>query len=751
MDPTTPPGFGSIAKEGAQMRGLFKMTRFPFYAAVLLLAFAPLQGVSNAQQESGDHGYAEVGLRQFVGDRASSKFSEYRDLPKGFFIKRFDFRLNSLFGGKHYFSYRSRETLEKDQTHLVTFGMYGKYQGQFLWDQTPHYFSNTVRFLYNETAPGVYTLPLATRARLQTTPADFSSFLAGAQPFNPRLRRDSGLGNFVYTPNGDWTFRFSYSREKQTGTRPFGTTTNGFTNGVELPEPIDYRTQLVEASAEYVQPRWTFQIGYKGSFFQNNIGQLVWDNPFRTSDLVNRASTGRIDLYPDNSAHYLTIAGAVNISKTTRFMASILWGWMRQNDPFLPFTTNTAILNVPALPAASLNGKKDTLAMNYTLSTKAIPFFPITVRYKSYDYDNDTDPITFPGYVVADGNLSTVVRRSTPYAYKKKEFDANVSWTFLKNSSFTMGYDWERMDREHRNVDKSDEHSVGFSLDLIPKKWVLFRTSYRHSNRRPATYEESEFSFPNGEPANSLPDLQDLRRFDQAARVRDRGEILLQIDPLSSLSLAASYGTGQNNYTRSLYGMLKDINYNYSFDISYSPHSAIVLFGDYTREKYTAGMRSRQRNPPAGANPANDSPNNDWVRDMRDFSDTWDVGASSNLFNNRVQLEGFYSLSAGTGRVRTQALGSPSIPGFLVTTAQNYPNTSNRMHQVVASVRFKFGELYPKFEYRFEKYQRNDYQIGGISPFMGLIDGGASTSAYLGADVPGYRVHILAASIGFRF
>ena len=137
---------------------------------------------------------------------------------------------------------------------------------------------------------------------------------------------------------------------------------------------------------------------------------------------------------------------------------------------------------------------------------------------------------------------------------------------------------------------------------------------------------------------------------------------------------------------------------------------------------------------------------------MRDLVDTWGAGLLGSVFKNRVSFETFYSLSAAKGSILTRALGSPSIPGFLVTTARDYPDTNNRFHHVVGSLKFHLSEkLYPKFEYRYEKYSRTDFQIDRISPYMVPLDHSTSTSIFLGADVPGYKAHTVAFALEYRF
>ncbi|MBI4483162.1 MAG: MtrB/PioB family decaheme-associated outer membrane protein [Acidobacteria bacterium] len=721
-------------------------------AILLVVLFRPGETLY-AQEGEGERGRIEIGIRQIFGDHSSSKFNEYRHIPQGFFIQQFELNLPNLLNDKFFFNFQSRETLERDQSYLLDLGAYRKYRLELAWDQTPHVFTNTAKSFFVESSPGVFTAPAPLRSRLQSQPADLSALLEGARPLNLSLRRNAGRGTLTYTPASDWTLQFQYSREKQTGVRPFGTTTNSFTNTIELPEPIDYRTHQVKAGAEYANQRAGVQASYSGSIFHNEISTLVWDNPFRLTDAVGGGSRGRLDLYPDNAAHNLSFAGALNISPSTRLIVSVVPGWMRQNDTFLPFTVNTAIPDVPSLPATSLNGKKQTLSMNYTLMSRAVPALPLTLRYRSYDYNNDTPSLIFSRYVGTDGSLSAagIARRNLPYAYDRKNLGFDASWEFLKKSSLKFLYEWERFDREHRDVERSNEHTVGASLDLNPRQWVLFRTSYKRSERDPEHYEANEESFPLGEGPTALGQLHGLQKLDEASRGRDRAEALIQIYPADTVTFAASYGTTQDDYNESTHGLLKDINHNYTFELTYTPRPEISFFSEYTREKFKYRQRSRQRVPPTATAPANDSPNNDWETHRRDLVDTWAAGVNGSIID-KLTFDAFYSLSAAKNSIFTRALGSARIPGFLVTTAQDYPDTSNRLHQVVASIKVRLGALYPKFEYRYEKYDRIDFQLERLGQYLN-IDPSTATSIFLGigADIPGYNAHIAAVSLEYRF
>src|SRR5262249_18524600 len=151
----------------------------------------------------------------------------------------------------------------------------------------------------------------------------------------------------------------AYGREHESGTRPLGeifntspsaSLTGGY--GVEGPEPIDYFTDTTRVMSEFARRGVGIQVGYSGSYFSNNTRTLTFDNPFRTTDCVQPTgctsqtqgpATGLVDLYPDNHASYFNFAGSLQLPFRLYLIASIAAGWLRQNDPFVPYTTNSIL------------------------------------------------------------------------------------------------------------------------------------------------------------------------------------------------------------------------------------------------------------------------------------------------------------------------------------------------------------------------------------------------------------------------
>lgn len=742
------------------------------FTVLTLLACVFLVSAAFAQQETKEGqeavtGTVEIGVRQVVGDvygrpdlafkplLGTSRYNEYRATPNGFFVQKFNFYAENLFGTNNYAEVRGRDGLERDQAYLATVGQYGKYKLQFRYDQTPHIFTNTARTWFNNPAPGVYTLPTLVRNTLLATPsagipAAMNTFLGDARFVDMSLRRNMATGSLAITPTDNLTFGFQYSRETQNGLRPIGVHffASPSTISTEVPEAINYNTQEIKAGAEYAKKSWGVQFNYLGSLFQNNVGQLLVDNPFYATNVVSDYTTyAQMDLYPDNNAHSFNFSGATDLGKYVRVMASITPGFMHQNDKFVPGTTNPLIVGMNPLPATSLDGKKQTLAMNYTATSRPYKNLELTARYRQYDYNNDT-PMRFFSTVQADSATADhgpVVHENEAYGYNRKTIEFTGTYLFAKKNLAKIGYEWEGMDREHRDVAHSTENSVFALVDLNPAKMVNFRLSYRHSNRDPEQYVATEEA-----------QLAAARRFDESARLRDRVEASVEITPMDKFSFGATYGTTQDNYDRPdatnpvVYGLLKDIGYNYGVDFTYAPVAEFSMFGEYSRERYKTRMRSRQRSFPV--TPANDLANNDWASSSNDRIDTYTTGFDVYLAKRKMTLTSYYSLSDARGSILNRALGDRTLPGFVVTSIMDFPNTTSRLHQVVTAMKFRLTErISPKFEYRFDRYDRVDFQTDKMNLYMFPIDSGSRQMSYLGADTPSYKGHYVAATLEYRF
>jgi hypothetical protein len=757
---------------------------------------------------------------------STSKYQEYRDLRNGFFVRKIDVVFDNVLKSKSYVSLQSQKTIYRDQSYLATFGQYGRFKIQFRYDEIPHIYTNTSRTLFTTTSPGMWTFPAAIRAQLQNTlPVDLPSVLAGtginsqlgvvtnSTFITPSIIRKAGTGlvSFDVTPNLNLFGLFS--RESQNGFRPIGlimnsspsaSATSGF--GVELPETISYYNNFARVGGEYGNHHAAIQLAYVGSFLEENIPSMTWQNPFLLTQPagpagISNPATGRMTLYPSNQAQYLDFAGAANLNKYVRLLASINPGWLRQDQLFLPYTTNPAItgcggvLGAPctttaSLPAPTLDGRKNTLAMNYTLVTLPWKAVQVKAAYRHYDYNNDTPVRTF---TPVEGDAASPIVpgiQNTPFGFNRKTFDLNGNLFFAKKSSVKLGYQAEWMDRQHRDVEHSLEHTFLGALDLEHGDNLLLRLSYRHQIRTPEQYQDEASSDPvTGAPisCNSASpvfteDQRCSRRFDEAHRVRDRADALLEYTPADKVTFTAFGGTTQDDYNQRgnsnspsplnfltgasattnpyyLYGILKDISYNWGFSGDFALTREVSLFAEYSREHNYRRMISRNRTPAGGGQTiltcaGCDTANNDWESTTPEKVDIWTAGADTYL-GKKAYFTVYYSLSAGRSDTLSHFLGINGVsPGSGVdcsnlaitspcqfklvgtSAAVNYPGSVSRQHEVVGIFKYKLtNNLMPKFEFRYSQFDNQDFQTTPMTQYHGCASAAPPALANPGCPI----------------
>jgi MtrB/PioB family decaheme-associated outer membrane protein len=726
-------------------------------SAVILLAVVPgyTQIVTTAN--------ATLGARQFSGTLNSSKFTEYRELPSGLFMNVFsvnfmkeDYRNFLLLWGSH--------VGQRDQNIAAQMGVQGSFKLELEWDQTPHNYTNTARTVFSGTGSGELVMPALVRNRIRTiqatdinpgvpgvqfdTAAVSSLILGTARGVEMMSRRDRGKIALSYSPTERVDINLQYTNERRSGTKPLGG--NFSFNPIELVEPTDYRTHEALASVEYARKNWNLQLGYSASIFKNNVDVLVWDNPFREVDAVGAGSRGRLDLYPDNTAQKVSFSGAANLPFSTRFMTSVSYGWRKQDDPFIPYTINTALTtaaNFPTLPAQSLNGKVGTTLINLSLVNRFFSSVWFTARFRSFNYDNQSPSLIFPSYVQTDNSITNVQRGNVPIGYKKTNALVDATLRFVSHLSLKLGYERENWDRENRDAEKTHEDIYKASLDYTPRSWLLLRTSYSFGAKKTPHYDWEEVAhvaFPAGEPAGTLGQLPQLRKFDMATRDRNRANILAQVTPSDVLAFTGSFGLANDDFKESLYGLLWSKSNTFSVDVSYNPTSDLALFASYTRENFKYATKSRQRVPQVGTTRANDTTNNDWSSDLEDLVNTFGFGFSWSVVPEQVDFSLDFSLSDGRGTIATRALGNPADPRFLVTSAQNYPDTRSILRQMRASVGYKLTDHFtPRLEYRFEGYSESYFNQDVMEPYMVPVDPASSGGVFLGARQPRYSAHMI--------
>ncbi|MFN2515532.1 MAG: MtrB/PioB family outer membrane beta-barrel protein [Pyrinomonadaceae bacterium] len=655
------------------------------------------------------HAIIEVGgqIREIQGGH-TAKFEETRDVPKGFFIPKLKLVYNSA-DSPYFLALKGLEILERDQRFTVDGGRIGKYRTQFVWDQVPHSFGSGQSFL-QQTAPGVYQVSPTLRARLQALSTPEARILPTAElprvvrqelqtaPITDvRLRRDQAIFRQSYQPSDKVELHAQFSWLRNRGSRPMSAGTfvrrpvpsppltdiGGAWEGIgqEFLEPLDQRTTELKVGAQFHGKRWSAGVDYDLSLFRNRIGSLIFENPFRVTDeegcrpnpanpaaptcgASNRFRMVRwqTDLDPNNDSHTISVWAKVDLTPQTQFRGLFSLAYWTQNDDFVPWTLNTAIVprhwdaaspvtnptDVSQLPASSPNAKMRNITQEYALVNRRKKF-TFTGQYRSQSLDNQTPEIVFPGYAAfgdttwraAATDFYNLPIENLDWDFRHQNVEAGFQWDVLEQLTWKMDYEWEIWNRKFRDVNRNNEHSIRTRLDFEtilsggrkntgatpavepkPVTTLRLKLDYRYSNRRALVYNTQPLSF-NANLAGSPPggvtsawevtrftvmnvgvpmEFNLLRRYDENDRIRNDGSLTLELLRGPSTSFSASYRYLGDEHDKNFYGRLFN---RFSFvdaQFSHAFENGSFLYANYSRETNSFAYRDLAHllpNPPA--------------------------------------------------------------------------------------------------------------------------------------------------------
>ena len=452
----------------------------------------------------------------------SSKFEEYRLVPKGMSMPIFSVRGShdgndfAVFG----------ENISRADQRYSGYGNVAWLGVTFDYNQIPHNMGFNGRTLFSETAPGVWSISDTLRGSLgnavDAVPVPARNYPFYANLLAPTIGSASSVDVSGLRQHGDITvdlggnmpfdLAFTYMRDVKSGTRGAsgGDIVSVATTAVDVLEPLNEVTQDFGI-------RWAYNVvrvanvyaTFNRNVYNNRVDALIIDNPFRATDraYVSTAVPGgpaqvRFSADPDNEANRGAFGAMFKFKRQTRITADLAFGSWTQNADFLPFTINSAIFtptgaaaNDPSLlPRRSLDGKINTTTLNFTFSSRPVDNLGVRLRYRSYDLTNKTTAIDWTGGSTSgDPDRTWGAEEATadaPFGYAT----ANLYDTTTKRFEAQVGYDIQdltlegsfrnsQFDRTHREATSGDDTGYAFAAVYRAREWMQLRGVVDRSKR----------------------------------------------------------------------------------------------------------------------------------------------------------------------------------------------------------------------------------------------------------------------------
>lgn len=707
------------------------------------------------------------------GAEDSAKAQEFRDLEGGLAVGVDAF----LRDRRNYVRLTGRHLGLRDQDAKLEWRRPGLLVARADFSQIPHNFAFGATSLYQGVGTGDLTIDDEIQATLQGS-TDFVDAAVRARdaverfgrPVDLRHRRDRTGLRVDFVPTELWALTFQLKDESRVGTRPWSAGF-GLRSAVEIPWPLDWNTEDLRVGFEYFGATrgLLFSGEYRHQTFTNDISSVRFDNPYRLTDssagnpqnqtFADGPSSGLIDLYPDNEHEQLTLTAVKrDLPKRTTLMATVSWGSSDQDDPLVPFTTNTAVVpgatqdppfdfSDPAnLPLTSANAAVDTRLVHLRLTSRPLDFLDVRAQIRDYDLDNESALIEIPGFVPEDALFRTS-RSPTglinlPIAHAETTTELEAGFRLPKRTKLSLLWKRQETDREFREVERATEETFKLSFDAKPASWVEVRASLLLADREISDYvfdqffERQNINVPRANPL--------LRKFLQAARERDRVQLLAHFHPTETLSLSTQWILGTDDYTESPLGMTGDDHRLLSFDLTWMPTPRVALYGAWSVEKNEVALVGREWFIGAPSDPLSNAPELDdpsnWRAATEDEIDTIGFGLEADLIPDRLRFEVAFSWSESDGRIDYQSpVGPPSLDLNAFVPAPFEEVDDVRFWNLNPELEYTFGDhLALTLAYARERYDIEDFNLEGFSLVPIDTEGATNGAIFMGTQFTDY-------------
>jgi MtrB/PioB family decaheme-associated outer membrane protein len=544
-------------------------------------------------------GQVDFGARLTGVSGDPARYQRFRDLRDGPTVDRFRYERDTSAWA---FAAAMDHVGYRDQRYAATVERYGSVTASFEWNQIPLFYSADTRTPYREASDGTFRLNDSIRGAVQGGTGTTALFIPESTLFDLRSRRDVANARLSYRVAPPIDLRVSFTSTARTGAQAWGTTF-GQSNAIELPAPVDHRTNDLNATAEWSTERAMARVAYDGSWFANAVETLVWDNPLRLTDLAASPAQGRMALWPDSTAHTISATGSVGLPAQSRAFAYVSVGSWLQDQAILPFTINSAIAPIPlARPTAEAEAR--IVSMQYRLTSRPSPRVWLNGQFRLYDYENRTPHFAVDQFVRADSAVAaSLTGGNEPFGYTRQFVDLDASFTPWRYAALRLGYGREHDDRTFRFLDETTEQVIRASIDSSGLAWGTVRVQYDRAVRTGDGLDEEAFS--------DIGEQVSLRQFDISDRQRDRVSAIMQWLPIDTVGLSGSLGVGNERRPDAAFGLQDNDLQFYTVGLDLTPRDELSVGATYGFERYATVQGSRQANP----GPQFDDPTRDWSTD----------------------------------------------------------------------------------------------------------------------------------------
>lgn len=724
---------------------------------LVMMTAIMIQGTQSfAEIKLGDFGinsYVEGGANLTNGaDRASSKFTEYKDLKNSLLLNLgIDADKDS-----YHINFTGSNVGLGDQSYSLSGGRYGLMNYKIIYDTNLH------NYAFNTLSP--YSGLGGTALTIDSTVTHSNTATWNLGYKYSQSRKTIGAEATYNPESAPYYITLGYHQLAQSGSRPFWgqSSVSGY---VEIPEPIDYKTNNVSLGLGYRSDSWWIHMENLYSTFSNANSLMTFQDTglgvSATAVYQNSTFNSFLTLPPNNTYLKSAVTATVKdlpFESHLNFRASVA----KLTNSVDVKNTGTFSNKVGAvttyydnqpiqLSEPVFKGNLTYGGMNLALSSNPIHGLDTKVYYNFLKKWNESNEIAFSTLdlngAVKAGSDGTTAFVNELFGYYKHNYGLDVGYKLPFKTKMDVSYEKLTLHRHPRPDapgNSDDILSVGLKnkyLDMLTVK-LGYKKLWR-------TQEASEYANAgtNGATSSTSQDPQYtwrfVRRYDATDKKQDTIRLGVDLEPIHNLELALEGSYKRNDYGAVVLGREIDFGKQVNADISYTMPKwfKVSVSGNYGEDNYKSNHFWMTRYNVSGASkswPSTQDPTKGgtdysafpWSAEVSDT--TWGGGASIDVpVMDKLEIGIGYAAQRAKGKVNffgNIPTSAPPNDGATTNTTTQPPAFQNiddfdsyQLQSITAKAKYQLMEnLSIGVAYTYEKFDYQDCIMNGYQYYDAL-------------------------------
>jgi MtrB/PioB family decaheme-associated outer membrane protein len=677
---------------------------------------------------------------------SKAKFGEYTD-PDSAITGGVEVNADAENG---FVTFNAGDIGEDTQSYKTEVGQYGKFKLGAFYNEIQHNNTFDARTFYSGAGTNQLTSPL-NGIRWATAPAPAT----WTNTFDYEVSRNqygAGLKVDLLKP---FFANFSVSREDREGLRPIGAGNTRY--AAELPEPVDYQTDLMQAELGYGKDPYFVSAGYTYSKFDNAYDALYFTNIYGVD---GAADNELVTLPPDNSYGKFDLKGRVKMP----LKSALALGYSKAKaeadaNVFESYNVSGVARTVTVAGDKVFNGQVDTTNYSAVLTSSPLNFLDGKLFYKNYTTQNKSDQISIvdngeggkdysndlfdydkksygieaglklPGHVTLTPSLSKVateVARATgDQEYDDKIYGINAKWKGLDFMVANIGY--ERMDREN----DADSVNTATPIGSVANASVIAMSPY-------------------------------TRMYDTASQERDTYKFGIDLFPTDRLNLGFTVRHKEIDYNETGIGLTDQRDTAYGVSADFTPNDTVSFsaYVDYSVAKFELLQRQGSTGDTTVAPSPADTDTTDNAYNVtttqKDKSLDWGIGVNVNVIPKTLTVRAQFDHTKSDGSADyTYGDNSNANDGIATGWTNDTIDFANwddyKKDSLLLKATYSLSaQVDLTGGYAYEMYEYND---GHSDNYAYVYQTGATDVGYLsgaGSD-PDYTANVVFLSAKYKF